>query len=879
MDHLDFQASFGEWLKFRRKSLDLTQEELAQRAGCSVFALRKIESGERRPSKQLAALLAQALEIPLADQQSFIRVARSEMNIERLRLPSQPPVLTRAVTGDTPAPDSGLPPIQLPVQIVPLVGRQAEMAALERLFDNPQCRLLTLTGLGGMGKTRLAIEFASRQASMFPGGIYFVSLVSLNAPELILSAIADVFGFSFTGPGELKEQLLNYLASRDHQQLLLVLDNLEHLLAPAAAIESRSDAATLVMEMLQRLPYLKILATSRERLNLQGEWIYELHGLPVPPLDFAGRLDDYGAITLFTLSARRVVADFEISPDQQPAVIRVCNLLEGIPLAIELAAGWVGLLSPDDVAQEIASSLDFLSTSMRDIPARHRSIRATFDHSWKLLSQDECRTLRRLAIFHGGFTRPAAEQIAGATLPVLASLHAKSLIRHPESSRYDLHEVIRQYALSHFESDPQRDEILDRYAAYYTGLLRDREHALKSAAQHAVIRELAVEMDNVRAAWSWAVQRGEFGCIAEALGSFGWLCDVAGWLGEGIELMELVVKALRPRATIDDQKILGHTLAQQGLLYFRKGWFDQAQSVWDESLAILRPIGDARLLALPLVYNSILSHLMGDLDKARQLLAEGLSCAQAAGDRWSEAYAIFNQGYLASLTGRYADGYEQMLDGLALWREFGDPSSIAMGLNYIAPTAIQLGYLAQAQAYLQESLALCNQVGDRWGMGTAYRNLGLTALAQGQPVEAQSLIRKSLDIFGEYIVGWDIARSLTYLGDAMLMLDDLACARKIYPQALRVALDARSTPVALDALLGLARIHLRTGEAEPAYELAWFVLGHPAGVMVTRDNAAQMVLQAGQHLGPETIQAIEERTVRLTVEAIAPALSVPPQSA
>jgi predicted ATPase len=627
------------------------------------------------------------------------------------------------------------------------------------------------------------------------------------------------------------------------------------------------------MELLQRLPNLKILATSRERLNLQGEWMFELHGLPVPPSGFTGRLEDYGAVTLFTFSARRVRPDFEISCADQSAVVRICSLLEGIPLAVELAAAWVGLLSPDEIADEIACSMDILSTSMRDVPARHRSIRATFDHSWRLLSKDECRSLQRLAVFHGGFTRPAAAQIAGASLPVLASLHAKSLIRHPDSGRYDLHEVIRQYALAHFESDPERDEILDRFAAYYLDLLRDREPALKSAAQHAVIRELSVEMENVRAAWSWAIQRNRIDLIAEALGSFGWLCDVAGWLGEGIELMQPVVKALRGRDAEGDQKILGYTLAQQGLLYFRKGWFDQAQAAWDESLVILRPSSDARLLALPLIYRSILYHLMGDLDRAQALLEEGLACARAAGDRWAEAYAIFNQGYIASQTGHYAEGYDQMQDGLARWRELGDTSSIALGLNYIAPTAIQLGYLEQTQAYLEESLALCSQVGDRWGLGTAYRNLGLTALAQGQPFEAQSLLRKSLDIFGEYIVGWDIARSLTYLGDAKLMTDDLTCARKIFPQALRVALEARSTPVALDALIGLARLHQLDSEAKRAYELACFVLLNPASVLVTRENAAQIILQAGRHLDTETIQAIEAQAAGLTIETIAQAVS------
>lgn len=864
MNDLESPTSFSDWLKLRRKQLDLTQEELAQRAGCSIFALRKIEAGERRPSKQLAALLAHSLEIPPADQQTFIRVARGELNLERLAAPSH-----LGISVCIPELVAEAPPRRLPLPAAPLVGRQPEMSALERLFGDPQCRLLTLTGLGGIGKTRLAVEFASSQLSMFPGGIYYVSLASLKSPDLIIPAIADAFGVNFSGPSEPKEQLLSYVTNLTRLPLLLVLDNLEHLLSPCPVPGCSFDMALLVMEFLQRLPNLKILATSRERLNLQGEWMFELHGLPVPPLGFAGSLDDYGATNLFLLSARRAQADFEIPSDQQLALIRICRMLDGVPLAIELAAAWVGLLSPQEIAHEIAASLDFLSTSMRDVPERHRSIRATFEHSWKLLSDDECLVLQRLSLFNGGFYRQAAEQIVGATLPVLASLHAKSLVRRQDSGRYDLHEVIRQYALAHFECDPQALEVRDRYCEYYLTLLKQSEQALKSAAQYATIRTMAIEMYNVRAAWLYALQQKKFQLIGQALRSFGWLCDIAGWLQEGIEQIEPVIQALRLHEADEEHiKILGNALANQGLLYFRKGQFNQAHAVWQESLAILQPIGDAGLLTVPLIYNGILAHLFGDIAQARGLIEEGLACARAAGDEWFQAYALYNQGYIASLTGHYAEGYEQMLAGLASWRAFGDPSSIALGLNYIAPTAIKLGYVDQAQAYLQESLSLCMEVGDRWGLGTAYRNLGLTALAKGDPSEAQSLIRKSLDIFGEYIVGWDIARSLTYLGDAIFMTGELSKAEEIYLEALRVAVEVRSTPVALDAVVGLARLQLQAGRAERAFELLYYVQNHPAGIQVTRDNADQIILEAKSQLDAPCIEAIEERAQRISLEAL-----------
>ena len=321
---------FGNWLKRRRKALDITQDELAQRAGCSVFALRKIEAGERRPSKQLARLLAAALEISEEDKPTFIRVARGELNLERIRPP--------ALDSKSASPSSPQPvPHHLPLSPTPLLGRESELAALERLFNASQCRLLTLTGLGGIGKTRLAIEFASRQRNMFPDGVHYVPLASVNSAESIVPGIAEALEFTFSGPADLKEQLIKYMLVSMKRSALLVLDNLEHLIAQS------SKTVELVSEFIRRLPHLKILTTSRERLNLQGEWMYELHGLPVPPVEFADKLDDYSAAVLFVHSAQRIRTDFDMSESEKTELVQICHLVEGIPLAIELAAAWAGM--------------------------------------------------------------------------------------------------------------------------------------------------------------------------------------------------------------------------------------------------------------------------------------------------------------------------------------------------------------------------------------------------------------------------------------------------------------------------------------------------------------------------------------------------------
>jgi len=311
----------------------------------------------------------------------------------------------------------------VPLPPTPLIGRQNELDGIQHLLANSDCRLITLVGPGGFGKTRLAIEFAARRRDMFPGGVFYVPLASVNAPELIVPAIAEAFAYSFSGPAGPHEQLFDHLACTVEQPTLLALDNLEHLLAQSGA------TADLIAELLERFSPLKILCTSRERLNLHGEWLFDLNGLSVPPLGQTENLEAYSAVTLFLQAARRINANFVLTAADKPALRRICHLLEGIPLALELAAAWVGMLSCQEIAREIEANIDFLAVSMRNLPERHRSLRASFDHSWRLLSDAERAALSRLSVFQGGMDRVAAERVAGAQLALLAALVSKSLVR------------------------------------------------------------------------------------------------------------------------------------------------------------------------------------------------------------------------------------------------------------------------------------------------------------------------------------------------------------------------------------------------------------------------------------------------------------------
>ncbi|UCC87894.1 MAG: hypothetical protein JSV81_00955, partial [Anaerolineales bacterium] len=399
----------------------------------------------------------------------------------------------------------------------------------------------------------------------------------------------------------------------------------------------------------------------------------------------------------------------------------------------------------------------------------------------------------------------------------------------------------------------------DRHSEVYLALLRDRELALKGAAQREAIRELTDEIDNVRAAWAWAVKREKYDLIGPALRCFSWFHEMRGWHREGIEQIEAVVQGLRGRSEDEErQRVLGQALAEQGLLFFRKGEHDRAQPLLKESLVVLRPIGDPALLVGPLIFSGIIMFLGGQFDRAQSLMDECLTCARAADDPWFEAYALFNEGYIAGLLGRTAEGYQQMLAGLAMWRALGDSRYTALGLNFISPTAIKLGHYEEAGAFLQESLALCTQVGDRWGMGTAYRYLGLLALTQGDISEAQSLIHTSLDLFSEFVTGWDIVLSLIYLGEATVGAQDLPKAQQVYLGALDLAVKAQATSLALDVLMRLADLQARAGQVEQALKLSACVLSHSASTQEAKDRAQQLLVQLESQLRPRQVTALRE---------------------
>jgi predicted ATPase len=372
----------------------------------------------------------------------------------------------------------------------PFVGRTKELADITARLANPDCRLLTVTGLGGSGKTRLAIEAANTVAAQFPHGIVFVALQPLTHSHLLLPTIAQALGLTFYGHGEPQDQLLDFLLDKT---LLLVLDNFEHLI----------DGAALVTTVLACAPGVRVLATSREALNLREEWLYPLKGMSTPLSAHSMSLEDYEATQLFLSHARRVQPNFDPANEHE-SIIRICQMTAGLPLAIELAASWLKGLSAAHIAGEMQRNLDFLSTTTRNVEQRHRSMRAVFDQSWNLLSENQRLIFARLSVFAGGFAAEAAGQVAKASFSTLAALVEKSLIQREATDDFVIHELLRQYGLEHLEAYGEREATYARHSRYFAQLMLKHETVLKQPQQLETIRAIERDFDNIRLAWEWS---------------------------------------------------------------------------------------------------------------------------------------------------------------------------------------------------------------------------------------------------------------------------------------------------------------------------------------------------------------------------------------
>jgi predicted ATPase/transcriptional regulator with XRE-family HTH domain len=726
----DFPPFFSEWLKGRRQELDLTQGQLAQRASCSVFAIRKMESGERRPSKQLAEVLAIALEIPAENQPIFIQVARGERSVECLH--ALIPLRATLPVGE-PSSTTG----NLPKALTPFIGREPELSALAQMLQDPQCSLLTIVGPGGIGKTRLAIEAAQHVQDLFPDGIWFVPLAPLSSSEYLIPAIADALKFRFQDSGKPQEQLLKYLHNK---RALLVLDNVEQLL----------DGVGLFVEILKSSPQVKQLVTSRERLNLLSEWVFEILGLPVPPNDQTEQFEEYSSVALFLQSARRVRAGFTLREEERRWVRKICQTIEGMPLGIELSAAWIGLLSCEEIAKEIELNIDFLSVSMRDLPERHRSIRAVFDHSWKRLTIDEQQAMCQLSVFQGGFTREAAEQVADTSLSILSTLVNRTLLRCVTPGRYDLHELVRQYSATHMAADPQAQaDAQQRHYAYFLTLAETANRELKGSNQVQWLECLEQDYSNLRAALEWALKSdraapGDERALQLA-GALRWFWRMRGHFHEGRDwLMQALQTSPEKPTTARASALLGLSMIMNIL-----GDLGAAQPQAEESAAIFRKLGNLRGLAEALSEAGASLIWQGEATMAFTRLEEALTLYRKTGDRWGEAQVLYRLG--GTLVDYSYDpmGRDMLEESARILADLGEKYLYVYVLISLGVMETQLGNYVSARTHLERGLAVATEIKHPGGVVDALTNLGDVCRIQGEYLTAQSHLEAAYQVYHE----------------------------------------------------------------------------------------------------------------------------------
>jgi predicted ATPase/DNA-binding SARP family transcriptional activator len=781
--------------------------ELAHRQLMQLYTWNNQRPAALRQYQACFKILQQELGIePAAETTTFYEQILNGQITPLVGAPHLPPLQL------TPLPASQPQLRNFPAFPTPFIGRVRELAEIANRLQRPDCQLLTLTGPGGIGKTRLSVQTAIEHKANFPDGLYFSDLTSVPSPDFLMPALADALQLAVDRQTDVQTQLINYLKNKN---LLLVMDNFEHL----------TPGANALAQIVAQSPHLKILVTSRERLNLQGEWTVEIKGMRYPANHYDSNWESYSAIALFLRRAYRVQAGLTLTEADKYYIVRICQLLEGVPLAIELAATWMRVLSCQEIAREIArihaspDSLDFLATPMQDIPKRHQSLRLVFEHSWQLLSAEEKQVFSRLAVFQGGCQREAIEAITGANLTLVSALVDKSLLTRSTPQRYLMHELLRHFAAEKLRQTPGAAQQLgERHCDYYTTFLQQREMLLKGERQIEIMAEIAVEIENIRAAWRWAISQQNIRPIQKSLESLWYFYAMYSRFAEGAQLFgEAISKLNQANHNGQLDALIGRVMAHQGWFLLRQGLYDQAKALLQQSIAILRHLNDQDNIATPLHYLGILNSELGNLAEAQRLLQKCVAIYRKTNNRWGVAWSLSNLAYgLSEKDEKRQEEAKQLLEeSVNIYKAIGNKHGIAIALNNLGYIIYrQQDYLA-AKTLLEESLALRREIGYPRGIAVALNNLGQVVCA-----------------LGEYEHG-----------------------KQYYYEALEIAAAIQTIPLTLAALGGLAIPLAHEGKIEQALELLNLALHHPASNKETKDQASDFLAKLKSQLPGEALPA------------------------
>ncbi|MBL8062229.1 MAG: tetratricopeptide repeat protein, partial [Anaerolineales bacterium] len=724
------------------------------------------------------------------------------------------------------------PVIHLPAYVMEFVGRWDEITELEEKLSMSGTRLMTVTGMGGMGKTRLSVEAARllsiKKLGGFLHGIHFIPLEMASSSDEMIVRVAEGIGFSFHGSASPGMQLIEHLRE---QEMLLLLDNFEQLLGEG------SDALAFVVEVLRNAPAVKLLVTSRERLNLYEETVYDLAGLDVPANE-SGKPETSGAVTLFTQSARRVRRDFALTPETLPDVSRICQLVDGAPLAIELASAWARHLTPAQIASQIQSDLDFLHSPYTNAPAGHRSLRSVFERSWLLLGPDEQSAFARLSIFRGGFTSEAADALLGESSPaLLADFTDQSLLQHNVEGRYDIHPLLRQYAAEKLslQSDWHEAASMQHTSFYLNFLTQQGDGELPQ--ERAAIRP---ELDNIRLAWESAAREDRIADLEQTAGTLHGFFSVQSWFEEGTALFQHVLNLIAGSNHPNANGLRCDLFGRNARMHIQIGQLEKARADLQQALTYLEGLDDPSRRARVLDSLAINSYYAGDYPQATALALESLSLSEKTNNADGAAFSLNFLGSCAKAQGDFEKSREYFERSVSAYRAMKDEIGAGMVLNNLGNLLQAQGDLQGAQRYYVEGSQILKANDHVHGAATTLTNAGKLALKRGQLEEARTLLEEGLSMKRRINDKRGEAVALSGLGGISFALNALDECRDYLQQALDIARQADDLQLTLDILSAVAELAAKQGRTDLTRRLLAYVLQHTGTTEETRQKTNEL---------------------------------------
>ena len=738
---------------------------------------------------------------------------------------------------------------RLPLPRTPFLGREEELARIAHDLGESQSRLISLVGPGGIGKTRLAVQAALEQSEYFRDGVFFVPLAAVGSPERVVSAIADVLELRFAGAESGATQVINFLHDK---QVLLVLDNFESLL----------EATDLVVELLGHLPELRFIVTSRERLSIRGEVVHWVRGLPYPERDDITDLKSFAAICLFEERAAAADAGFQLVAADEPHVVKICRLLDGLPLGVELAAAWIRVLPCQEIAEEIENSLDFLSDGLRDLPERQRTLRAVFENSCRHIDAEDQKAFTRLCVFRGGFDRVAARQVAGASLQQMTVLLDKSLVQRNPGYGFTIQELLRQFGEEKLAQDTDDYRaVRDLHSDYFASFLAQRLGTLRGKELKTTANEIQSHIDNIRFAWTWSIREQNLQVLEACIEPLLIVFETQSRLRDGLSFFETAAIDL---AKYDEdaqansnrwKRLCGFVQAAHAAFQLYLADYQNALDTAQRAVGAVDSLPSGMEVGYGLYILAAAEQSLGLYDTAADHLERSIGVLDQINDRYRANHSRIALGQIEVWRGRTNEAKQLFGDAIRGCVAIGDMRAKHVTEMFLGEILLDEGEAEKASRLFKGALSILRDLNDRRWIVSCLQNLGRAAIAKGAHEEARRVLVEGLQVARDMGDKRRQSMCLQHLGEIARERGDLDAAMASLTESLTVFDGAYSAGDIHEILLQFVRTFLLADDIERAAELLGAVRGHLGSKMSTQKHVSLVHEQLESVLGKEGMEA------------------------